>query len=138
MTKNATIPTEVIFATVDQVTHNGHILLGMGGVTHIAQVSSTCDVGLFCLWPQYNNKDYYTLYSRQQQGVSNFLGFFFSVQKKKIIKILKLVVRVFLKNNNNNNSKSNIRLIRGNVFQSICCPHPAICNEIKFFKTRLA
>ena len=47
MTKNATIPTEVIFATVDQVTHNGHILLGMGGVTHIAQVNSTCDVGFF-------------------------------------------------------------------------------------------
>ena len=63
MTKNATIPTEVIFATVDQVTGNGHILLGMGGVTHLAQVSSTCHVGLFCFKPQYDKKDYYTLYS---------------------------------------------------------------------------
>ena len=63
MTKNATIPTEVIFATVDQVTGSGHILLGMGGVTHLAQVSFTCHVGLFCFKPQCNNKDYYTLYS---------------------------------------------------------------------------
>ena len=124
MTKNATIPTEVIFATVDQVTGNGHILLGMGGVTHLAQVSSTCHVGLFCFKPQYDKKRllYIVLtISRQQQGVSNFLWFFFSSEKKTTtIKILKQVVRVFLKNNNNNNSKSNMPLIRGNVFQSVC------------------
>ena len=85
MTKNATIPTEVIFATVDQVTNNGHILLGMGGVTHVAQVSSTCHVGLFCFKPQYDKKDYYTLYSlsRGSSRAFQISCDFFSVQKKK-------------------------------------------------------
>ena len=135
LAKNAAIPTEVIFVNVDQVSRNGHILLGMGGVTHIVQVSSTCHVGLFCFQPQYNNKDYYTLYplSRGSSRAFQVSWDFFQFRKNKNNKNIEASPKRFLKKTLTT-TKANQKFRWLEVMCSgLFAVHRAICDKVNFF-----